>query len=152
VSYATGHNSFTCQYLLLSPHEPNREHRFLQFFYFNMRIRCRGKSESESYVTTDGQSASLSWNKEPIWCLQIYFITVSHLRVCWCGAFSLKKRRSVVWNCLWFSPAQSFSGPSPLGLVTIFYCLRIETSLSSPPMTRNTTVEIFDPASTRDCP
>jgi hypothetical protein len=27
-------------------------------------------SESESYVTTDGQPASLSWNKAPIWGLQ----------------------------------------------------------------------------------
>jgi hypothetical protein len=36
---------------------------------------------------------------------------------------------SVVYNCCWPSPAQSFSGPSPLGLVTIFYCLRFETSL-----------------------
>jgi hypothetical protein len=27
-------------------------------------------AESESYVTTDGQSASLSWNKAPIWCLR----------------------------------------------------------------------------------
>jgi hypothetical protein len=27
------------------------------------------------------------------------------------------------------SPAQSFSGPSPLGLASIFYCLRFETSL-----------------------
>jgi hypothetical protein len=27
------------------------------------------ESESESYVTTDGQSASLSWNKAPIWGL-----------------------------------------------------------------------------------
>jgi hypothetical protein len=26
-------------------------------------------------------------------------------------------------------PAQSFSGPSPLGLETVFYCLRFETSL-----------------------
>jgi hypothetical protein len=26
-------------------------------------------------------------------------------------------------------PAQSFSDPSPLGLATIFYCLRFETSL-----------------------
>jgi hypothetical protein len=26
-------------------------------------------------------------------------------------------------------PAQSFSGPSPLELETIFYCLRLETSL-----------------------
>jgi hypothetical protein len=28
---------------------------------------------------------------------------------------------SVVYNCCWTSPAQSFSGPSPAGLVTIFY-------------------------------
>jgi hypothetical protein len=26
-------------------------------------------------------------------------------------------------------PAQCFSGPSPLGLATIFYCLTFETSL-----------------------
>jgi hypothetical protein len=28
------------------------------------------ESESESYVTTDGQSASVSWNKAPIWGLR----------------------------------------------------------------------------------
>jgi hypothetical protein len=37
--------------------------------------------------------------------------------------------RSVVYNCFWSSPAQSSSGPSPVGLVTIFYCLRFKTSL-----------------------
>jgi hypothetical protein len=31
--------------------------------------------------------------------------------------------------CCWPLPAQSFSGPSPLGLETIFYCLTFETSL-----------------------
>jgi hypothetical protein len=36
---------------------------------------------------------------------------------------------SAVCNCYWPSPAQSFSGPSPVGLVAIFYCLRFETSL-----------------------
>jgi hypothetical protein len=36
---------------------------------------------------------------------------------------------SVVYNCSGSSPAQSFPGPSPLGLVTIFYCLRFETFL-----------------------
>jgi hypothetical protein len=36
---------------------------------------------------------------------------------------------SVVYNCGWSSPAQSFSGPSRVGLVTIFYCLRFETFL-----------------------
>jgi hypothetical protein len=35
---------------------------------------------------------------------------------------------SVVYNCSWFSPEQSFSGPSLVGLVTIFYSLRFETS------------------------
>jgi hypothetical protein len=35
----------------------------------------------------------------------------------------------VVYSCYWPSPAQSFSGPSPVALVTIFYCLRFETSL-----------------------
>jgi hypothetical protein len=34
---------------------------------------------------------------------------------------------SVVYNCCWASPEQSFSGSSPAGLVTIFYCLRFET-------------------------
>jgi hypothetical protein len=57
---------------------------------------------------------------------------------------------SVVYNCYWSSLAQSFSGPIPVGLATIFYCLRFETSFSSPPTTRRATVEVFDPASTRD--
>jgi hypothetical protein len=30
---------------------------------------------------------------------------------------------SAVCNCYWSSPAQSFLGPSPIGLVAIFYCL-----------------------------
>jgi hypothetical protein len=33
----------------------------------------------------------------------------------------------VVYNCCWSSRAQSFSGPSPVGLVTTFYCHRFET-------------------------
>jgi hypothetical protein len=30
-------------------------------------------SESEFHVTTDGQAASLSWDKAPIWGLRAYF-------------------------------------------------------------------------------
>jgi hypothetical protein len=83
---------------------------------------------------------------------------------------------SIVYNCCWASPAQSFSGPRPAGLMTTFYCLRYETPptwratspylyppgtewpsytprhwfpSSSPPTTRRATVEVFDPASTR---
>jgi hypothetical protein len=36
---------------------------------------------------------------------------------------------SVFCTCCWSLPAQSFSGPSPLGLATIFYCLRFDTFL-----------------------
>jgi hypothetical protein len=49
------------------------------------------------------------------------FITVRQLRVCWCA--------SGIYNCCWPSPAQLFSGPSPVGLLTIFYTPRFETSL-----------------------
>jgi hypothetical protein len=37
-----------------------------------------------------------------------------------------------------------------MGLATIFYCLRFETSFSWPPTTRRAMVEAFNPASTRD--
>jgi hypothetical protein len=59
---------------------------------------------------------------------QIY-ITVRHLRVCWCGALSLTRDGSAVYNCSWPSPAQSFSGLSTVRLVTVFYWLRFETSI-----------------------
>jgi hypothetical protein len=56
---------------------------------------------------------------------------------------------SVFCICCWHSPAQSFLGLSPFGLMTIYYRLRFETSRSSPPTTRRVTVEVFDPASTQ---
>jgi hypothetical protein len=71
------------------------------------------------------------------------FITVScvfvDVRSLW------REDGSVVYNCCWSSPAQSFSGPSPVGLVTIFYFLRFETSL----FVTSYDSQVFDPASTR---
>jgi hypothetical protein len=51
------------------------------------------------------------------------------------GSSLWREDGSVVYNYCWSSPAQWFSGPSPVGFVTIFYCLRFETSLLSPPTT-----------------
>jgi hypothetical protein len=95
--------------------------KLCQAFFFNEY------SESESYVTTDGQPASLSCNKAPFWGLR------PDLYYC-CGFVDLgrplwREDGSVVYNCCWPSAAQSFSGPSPVGLVAIFYCLGFETSL-----------------------
>jgi hypothetical protein len=57
------------------------------------------------------------------------FITVRELRVCWYRGLSLTRGQVCRYNCCWSSPVQSFSGLSPVGLVTIFYCLRFETSV-----------------------
>jgi hypothetical protein len=85
------------------------------------------KTESQSYITADGQSASLSWNKAPIWDLRPDFYYCQTIAGLLMWALSLTRGRSVVYNCCWSSLAQSFSGP--VGLVTIFYCLIFETSL-----------------------
>jgi hypothetical protein len=81
--------------------------------------------ELELHITADGQPASLSWNKAPIWGLRPDLDYLS----CSCGAPSLTRGRVCLFMCCWPLPAQSFSGPSPLGLATIFYCLRFETPL-----------------------
>jgi hypothetical protein len=114
--------------------------------------------------------------KHPFGAYDQIFISVRQLRVCSCGALSLTRERVCVYNCCWTSPAQSFLCPSPAGLVTIFYYLRVETPLtwrakspylyppgtgwpgytprhwvpfSSPLTTRRATVEVLEPASTR---
>jgi hypothetical protein len=47
-------------------------------FRFNLYINSKqnDRPESEFYVTTDGQPASLSWNKAPIWGLRpdLYYL------------------------------------------------------------------------------
>jgi hypothetical protein len=67
--------------------------------------------------------------KHPSLAYDQIYITVRHLRVFYVGRSMWRENGSVVYNCYWPSPAQSFSGPSPVGLVTIFYGHRFETSL-----------------------
>jgi hypothetical protein len=88
----------------------------------------------------------------------------------------LQEDRSVFYICCWPSPAQSFWGPSSAVLITIFYCIRIQTfptsrarspylyppgtgwpsytprhwvPFASPPTTRRATVELLESAFTR---
>jgi hypothetical protein len=67
--------------------------------------------------------------KHPSGAYDKIFITVTQLRVCWCGALSQTRGPVCRLQLLLSSPDQSFSGPSPMGLVSILYCLRFETSL-----------------------
>jgi hypothetical protein len=138
-----------------------------------MSHKClKFKIQSQNYVTTDGQSASQSWCQAPIWGLRpdfYYCQTVAGLLM-W--ALSLTRER--VCRLQLLLTEQSFLGPSPAGLVTIFYCLRFETPptwrarspclyplgtrwpsytprhwvpFSWPPTTRRAMVEVFEPAS-----
>jgi hypothetical protein len=60
---------------------------------YGLQRPVTGIALPESYFTTDGQSAGLSWNKIPIWGLQPDFFTVRQLGFCWCGAVSLTRGR-----------------------------------------------------------
>jgi hypothetical protein len=86
-------------------------------------------SQSQSYFTTGGlQPISSSWRQAPWdsrpvilfsnWALTVIVLMKHPL---W------QENGSVVYIFCWSSPAQSFSGPSPAGLMTIFYCLMFET-------------------------
>jgi hypothetical protein len=93
------------------------------------------ESESESYVTTDGQSASLSWYKAPIQGLRPYSFSVRNTEYVWQLRFWFHGEPSLTRGrvCLLYVPlgfaSAVFLGPSPLGLVTIFYCFRFKISL-----------------------
>jgi hypothetical protein len=55
--------------------------------------------------------------------LQLFF---RQLWVCWCGEPSPTRGRVCSFQLLLGSPAESFSGLGPAGLMTIFYCLSTE--------------------------
>jgi hypothetical protein len=97
--------------------------------------RITPTSESECYVTTDGQSASLSWNQALIWGLNTTLVLLSDS----CGFVDVgrslwREDGSVICNCCWSLPAWD---SRPLYQIRDF-----------PPTTRRATVEVLDPAST----
>jgi hypothetical protein len=51
------------------------------------------QSQSQNYITTDDQSASLSWYQAPSGAQDKIFVNLIYLRVCWCGVLSPTRRR-----------------------------------------------------------
>jgi hypothetical protein len=104
-------------------------------------------SESESHVTTNGQSASLSWNKAPFWGLRPDFYYCQTV-----AAFLMWGSLSDEWTGLSFTVAP---GPRQLSHFRVqvpwdsWPCLNSRLPFSSLPTTRRATVEVFDPASKR---
>jgi hypothetical protein len=83
--------------------------------YHSLSLAFNCSSQSQSYITTDGQSASLSWSQALIsdpWpmFLLLSLIIVRQLRICWCGAPSLTGSRVCSFQFL-------------RGVMSIFYCL-----------------------------
>jgi hypothetical protein len=98
------------------------------YFAFHWLTDCSW-SQSQSHIATVGQSVSKSWCRAPSAAHDLIFIIVLQLRSCfYCGAPSLTRGRVCLLYMMLALPAQSFSRPSPLGLATIFYCLRFDTS------------------------
>jgi hypothetical protein len=115
-----------------------------------LRSSSQVNSESEPYVTTDGQSASLSWNKTPIWGLRPdfnYCLTVAVVLI-W-GVLS-DKRTSLSFT-LAAGPRQRNQSRVrvPWDWRPYITVSHLRLPFSSPPTTRSITVEVFDPASTR---
>jgi hypothetical protein len=109
------------------------------------------QSQSQSYVTIDGQSAILSWNKAHIWGLRpdfCYCHTVAGLLM-W---GSLSDERTALSFTISAGPNQrSHSGLRvPLDLRLYFTVSDSGLLFSSPPTTRKAMVEVCDPSSTRD--
>jgi hypothetical protein len=108
--------------LLLGPVErANLSHSY-QF------LKVMSYSQSQSYVTTDSQSASQSWCQAPILDSRPIFSVLSliilrQLQICLCGCPLWGEVWSVVFSFSRASVAQPFSGLSPTVLMSIFYCL-----------------------------
>jgi hypothetical protein len=114
-------------------------------------LESESESESESYVTTDGQPESLSWNKTPVWGLRPdldYCQTVVGLLM-W-GVLS--DERSGLSFAIAAGPRQRSHSRVRVPWDSRPYFTVSDSRLpySSPPTTQRATVEVFDPASTRD--
>jgi hypothetical protein len=137
-------NSMPTKYETLPPTVPP-----LLVFVFLAAEAWTGRVES--YVTTNGESASLSWNKAPIWCLRPdFYYSQTVVGLLMCGAISDEKMGS---------PFTIASGPRQRShsWVRVLWDTRpyftvsdSRLPFSSPPTTHKAMVGVFDPTPTWD--
>jgi hypothetical protein len=114
-------------------------------------IPSQSQNQCQSYVTINGQPASLSWNKAPIWGLRpelYYCLTVAGLLV-W-GALSDERTGLSFVYAAGPHPRNHFWVRVPWDSWPYFTVSVSRLPFSSPPTARRATMEVFDPASTRD--
>jgi hypothetical protein len=93
--------------------------------YCSLLLNQKSKSKSHCDWRSVSQQVLVAI---PIWSPWSDIYSVWQLRSCFRGTPSLTRGRVCLLYVRWPLPAHSFSGPSPLGLATVFYCLRFETS------------------------
>jgi hypothetical protein len=110
--------------------------------------KSQSQRQSLSYVTTDGQSASLSWNKAPIWGLRPDFCYCQTITGLWMWGALSDERTGLSFTTA-AGPGQSSHSRVrvPWDSRLYFIVSHLRPSFSSPPTTRRATVEVFDPAS-----
>jgi hypothetical protein len=144
---------FTLSDLRLPVSSPPTTRRFTVEVFGAASIRVlSGSTRVESYVTADNQSASLSWNKEPIWGLlpDFYYCQTVACLLMW-GALS--DERTGLSFIIDSGPLQRSHSRVrvPWDSQSYFSVSDSRLPFSSPPTTRRATVEEFDPACTPDC-
>jgi hypothetical protein len=90
--------------------------------------QCRLFKVKVTLRLTVGQSVSLGVESH-LALMTRYLLLFDSYGLVFVGRRHWREDMSVFCICCWPSPAQSFSGPSPLDLATIFDCLSFETSL-----------------------
>jgi hypothetical protein len=145
----------TLNYLNTEPSTSNHYEVFLQFLVqspWNLGTQLKLISaEFESYIMTDSQSASLSWNKAPVWGLRpdfYYCQTVAGLLIR--GALS-DERTGLSFTIAAGPRQRSHSRVRvPWDSRPYFSVSHLRLPFLSPLTTRRAMVEVFDSASTRD--
>jgi hypothetical protein len=144
---------------------------------YNGSLVIQSKSQSQIYITTDGQSASLLGVKPHVGHKTRFLLLSDSCCFVDLGYPLWRDYVSVVYNCCWPSPVKSFSDLSVAGLITTFsvshsrfpqpggpgplsylyppgirwpsYNPRHWVFFSSPPTTLRSAVEVLEPATTR---
>jgi hypothetical protein len=100
---------------------------YTEHFLLLLVLKRRWSKSMPKFYHDRRSSATLSWCQVTIWGPMTRFLFPSD----YCGFVNVgrslwREDESLVYSCNWKSPAQSFSGPSPAGFITI-YCLKFET-------------------------
>jgi hypothetical protein len=106
--------------------------------------------ESEPYVMTDGQSASLSWNEAPVWGLRPDHYYRTEYGICLTVKFmipweTLSDERTGLSYTIAAGPSQHSHSlvRAPLDSQSYFTLSELRLPISLPPTTRRLTVEVF---------